>query len=355
MSYQLPAGVTAHDVETDRLRVHYLATGNSDGIPVVFLHGNIASSLFWDDTLAALPDSYRGIACDMRGFGDTDAKPIDATRGVGDFADDLESLLDTLAIDRAHIVGWSTGGVSAMHFAADHSHRVMSLTLVDSVPPHGFGGTGDLVGTAINSDYSGTGAAIVPPEVLERIQNGDTSAESDMSPRTFMKAFYWKPGFDIDPDREDALVDELLKSVLSEGNLPGDIAGSDHWPGFAPGVSGVNNALSGKYCNVIRLADVDPKPPILAVQGTDDLVVSDASLYDMGNLGKLGMIPDYPGEDVYPVQPMASQLKWFLERYRDGGGSATESVIEGAGHAPYIDHPAEFQEVFFGFLEGTGG
>lgn len=350
MSYQLPDGVTSHTVETDRLRVHYLATGPDDGISVVFLHGNIASSLFWDDTLAALPERYRGIACDMRGFGDTEPKPIDATRGVGDFADDLVSLLDSLEIERAHLVGWSTGGITAMQVTADHPRRVRSVTLVDSVPPHGFGGTRDLVGTPINEDFSGTGAAIVPPEVLERIKSGDTSSESEMSPRVFMNAFYWKQGFRVDSGREDALVDELLKSVVSEGNLPGDVATSEYWPGFAPGTAGVNNALSGKYANVLRLADVDPKPPLLWVQGTDDLVVSDASLYDMGNLGQLGVIPDYPGQDVYPIQPMVSQFRWFLERYREGGGTAQEVVIEGAGHSPHIDHPDEFQAAFFGFL-----
>lgn len=355
MSYQLPTGVTSQTVQTERLLIHYLTSGPDDGTAVVFLHGNIASSLFWDETLAALPSDYRGVACDMRGFGDTEPMPIDATRGVGDFADDLGSLLDTLEIDKAHLVGWSTGGITAMQYAADHPVRVLSLSLVDSVPPHGFGGTGDLAGTPINADFSGTGAAIVPPEVLERIQNGDTSSESDMSPRTFMKAFYWKQGYDIDSDREDAFVGALLKSVVSEGNLPGDIGGSGHWPGFGPGVRGVNNALSGKYANVIRLADVDPKPPLLWIQGTDDLVVSDASLYDMGNLGNLGMIPDYPGEDVYPIQPMVSQFKWFLERYRDGGGRAVETIIDGAGHAPHIDHPDEFQAAFFGFLGDVGG
>lgn len=349
MTYSLPGNVSSHHVDTSRLRVHYLAT-EGDGEPVIFLHGNIASSLFWDETLATLPDGFKGIAVDLRSFGGTEPKPVDATRGMGDFADDLDALMDALDIETAHLVGWSTGGLAAMQYALDHPTRVRSITLVDSVPPHGFGGTADLEGTPINQDYSGTGAAIVPQEVLERIRDEDRSSESDMSPRVFMNAFYWKQGYKVDSDREDAFVEELFKCAIGEDNLPGDLASSDHWPGFAPGTRGVNNALSGKYSNILALADVDPKPPLLWVQGSDDLVVSDASLYDMGNLGKLGLIPDYPGEDVYPIQPMVSQMRWFVEKYESNGGDTTQVVIENAGHGPHIDHPQEFQAAFHDFL-----
>ena len=50
----------------------------------------------------------------MRGFGDSERKPMDATRGLHDWADDTYALLTTLGIDRpVHIAGWSTGGAAA--------------------------------------------------------------------------------------------------------------------------------------------------------------------------------------------------------------------------------------------------
>ena len=350
-TYQLPDGVRPTTIETGRLRIHALTTGPDDGVPVVFVHGNLATSLFWDETLAALPNRYRGIAVDMRGFGQTETKPIDATRGVGDLADDLGALIETLAFDRPHIVGWSTGGIVAMHYAADHPGGVRSLTLVDSVPPYGFGGTGDVDGTPINADYSGVGAGIMPEETLKRVDAGDLSSDSDFSPRGFMNAFYWKQGFTVDPAREDAFVADICRTVIGEDNEPGDSVPSENWPGFAPGTRGVLNALSGKYANVTRLGAIEPKPPILWVQGTDDLVVSDTSSYDMGHLGRLGVVPGWPGDDVYPVQPMVSQMRAFLERYRSDGGTAIDLVIEGAGHGPHIDHADEFQTGFFAFLD----
>jgi pimeloyl-ACP methyl ester carboxylesterase len=68
--------------------------GPKDGWPVVFLHGNCSDSRFWTATMAALPAGLRGVAPDLRGLGATAPGPIDATRGMRDFADDLEALLD---------------------------------------------------------------------------------------------------------------------------------------------------------------------------------------------------------------------------------------------------------------------
>ena len=46
---------------------------------------------------------------DLRGFGATQTLPVDATRGLRDFSDDVRSTLDTLGIGSAHLVGWSMG------------------------------------------------------------------------------------------------------------------------------------------------------------------------------------------------------------------------------------------------------
>jgi hypothetical protein len=43
----LPAGVTARTVETPRLATHLLESGPEGGVPVVYVHGNVSSSLFW--------------------------------------------------------------------------------------------------------------------------------------------------------------------------------------------------------------------------------------------------------------------------------------------------------------------
>src|SRR3954451_1395630 len=97
-------------VDTDRLTMHVLETGPEDAVPVVLLHGNLSSGRFYEHVLANAPERYRMLAPDMRGFGDTESKPIDATRGLRDWADDTHALLTALGITGApHLAGWSTG------------------------------------------------------------------------------------------------------------------------------------------------------------------------------------------------------------------------------------------------------
>ena len=65
-------GVTAERVPTGRLTVAVLSVTGRAGQAVLFVHGNVSSSLFWQPVMLALPGQYRPLAIDLRGFGDTD-------------------------------------------------------------------------------------------------------------------------------------------------------------------------------------------------------------------------------------------------------------------------------------------
>jgi pimeloyl-ACP methyl ester carboxylesterase len=78
-------GITSSMVKTPRLTSHMLTSGPENGAPVVFVHGNVSSSVFWEETMLALPAGFRGIAVDLRGFGDSETLPVDATRGLCDY------------------------------------------------------------------------------------------------------------------------------------------------------------------------------------------------------------------------------------------------------------------------------
>ena len=107
----LMSGVRSKQVATDRLRVHYLESGPPNGTPVVLVHGNLSTARFYEHVMSGAPDRYRLLAPDMRGFGDTERLPIDATRGLADWADDTHALVMALGIQEPpHLVGWSTGG-----------------------------------------------------------------------------------------------------------------------------------------------------------------------------------------------------------------------------------------------------
>ena len=94
-------GVSAKIVETARLRTHMLTGGDERGKPVFFVHGNVSSSRFFEETVAALLSeaAYWGLAPDLRVFGGSETKPLDAAWGLEDFSGDLYALADALGLE----------------------------------------------------------------------------------------------------------------------------------------------------------------------------------------------------------------------------------------------------------------
>jgi pimeloyl-ACP methyl ester carboxylesterase len=344
-------GVRQNTVDTDRLRVRYIESGPEDGIPVVLIHGNLSTGRFYEHLLPGAPERYRFIAPDMRGFGDTERVPIDATRGVRDWADDTFALVRALGIERPlHLVGWSTGGAAIANYAVDRP--VASLTFVDPVSPYGYGGVRP-DGSPCAPDCAGSGGGTGSPDYVSLLAAGDRSTDSPFSPRNVMNSSYWSPSHREPQEREDLLLDEILKSVTGEDGYPGDFTTSENWPGVAPGTRGILNALSPKYCNWADIVELEPKPPVLWTHGSQDIVVADASPWEMGTLGKLGQVPGWPGEEAFPPQPMVSQIRAVLESYRQAGGRVEMEMFEGSGHGPLFDAADRWKQVFFGFLNSV--
>lgn len=344
-------GITSKTITTKRITTRVLFSGAEDGVPVLFLHGNVSSATWWEETMVALPAGYRGIAPDQRGFGEAELeKKIDATNGMGDLADDAVAMLDHLGIDKAHIVGNSLGGMVVWRMMADYPERFLTVTLVDTGSPYGFGATKDVNGTPCYPDFAGSGGGLSNPELVRRMKEGDQSLESPFSPRSAIRTLLVKPPFI--PAREDALVASLNSTHLGEQDVPGDAEKSANWPFMAPGKWGATNATSPKYAvSVEKIVAAQPKSKVLWIRGQNDLVVSDSAASDPGFLGKLGMIPGWPGEDVFPSQPMLGQTRTVLEKYATAGGSYEEVVIEDAGHLPFIEKPEEFNRAFHAHIK----
>ena len=86
------------------------------------------------------------------------------------------------------------------------------------------------------------------------------------------------------------------------------------------------------------------------MRGADDRTVSDSSAADFGYLGKIGLVPYWPGEEVYPPQPMVSQIRTLLDEYAAGGGNYREEVFADCGHTPHIEKPDEFRRALTEYL-----
>ncbi|WP_435527460.1 alpha/beta fold hydrolase [Microbacterium aurantiacum] len=347
-------GITSRIVDTDRLTVNILERAGDDpqtppDRTVVFVHGNVSSALFWQEIMQDLPSDLRAIAVDLRGFGGSEHAPVDATRGVRDFSDDLHATLEALDIPVAHLVGWSMGGGVVMQYALDHP--VLSLTLQSPVSPYGFGGT-RRDGSRLTDDDAGCGGGGANSDFVQRLIDHDTSDDAQTSPRSVFRAGY--VASDYTTEHEDVWVESMLTTSTADGNYPGDAVPSDNWPGFAAGRHGVLNTMAPQYFDVSGIVDLAEKPPILWIHGTADAIVSDASFYDLNYLGQLGIVPGWPGEDVAPAQEMVSQTRDVLGRYTAGGGTVTEVAVEGAGHSAHLERPAVFRHALLEIIGYVG-
>ncbi|MDN4597048.1 alpha/beta hydrolase [Leifsonia virtsii] len=349
MTGTLLPGIDARTVRTPRYTANVLERP-ADGEPtrtVLLVHGNVSSSLFWQPLMLSLPAGVRALAVDLRGFGHSETLPVDATRGVRDFSDDVAAVADELGLGPVHIVGWSLGGGVVMQLLLDRPDLVASLTLVSTVSPYGFGGTA-ADGSLLNPDASGTGGGGANPDFVARLAAGDTGEESPTSPRAVYRSSYVAPGFVS--EHEDLWVESMLSTATGPDNYPGDAGPSEHWPGFAPGTRGVLNTLAPTHFDTTGIVDAPAKPPILWIHGAVDAIVGDASFFDLNQLGAAGVIPGWPGDEVAPPQPMLAQTRAVLDRYAAAGGTTREVVFDDCGHSPHIEKPDEFRAELLGWI-----
>lgn len=344
MTTLLP-GIVAHSIRSPRLTANVLEREGT-GDPVVFIHGNVSSAQFYMPTMLALPAGIRALAIDLRGFGDSETLPVDATRGLRDFSDDVLSVLDTLGVDRFHVVGWSMGGGVVMQLMLDAAERLLSVTLESPVSPYGLGGTHGPDGTPNGAEAAGVGGGGANPEFVKRLSEGDTSDDPQVSPRSVYRTAYVKHPENV--PNEDIWVESMLSTKTGVDNYPGDATTTEAWPGFGPGTRGVLNTMAPGVCNLSGIADLATKPRVLWIRGNDDAIVSDTSFFDIDYLGQLGVIPGWPGEDVAPAQPMVTQTRAVLEKY----GDYEELAWDECGHGPHLDKAAEFDAALARHIAG---
>jgi pimeloyl-ACP methyl ester carboxylesterase len=128
---------TSGMTEPGRLEVGRVATELGDiavlragaGDPVVLLHGLGASKASFLPTVAALAPSFRVVAIDLPGFGDS-VKPIGAAYDPPFFARAVTGLLDACGVARAHLIGNSMGGRVALETGFEFPERVGRIALL---------------------------------------------------------------------------------------------------------------------------------------------------------------------------------------------------------------------------------
>ena len=337
---------TCSIVSTPRLDINVWTSGPADGVPVLLIHGNLSSGGFWKYLAAELPAQVRVIAPDLRGYGRTEAQPVDATQGLTQFSEDVHGLLDTLGVLGRPVtaVGWSMGAGVLMQQLLDHPGDLASLVFIAPLSPFGFGGTIDAQGTLAFADAAGSGAGGANPEFIRPLlMKDDTELVPLTSPRMTFRTYFGAGANAANVD-EDFLVEELLRIKIGEANYPGTSQPSMNWPMIAPGDRGVNNAMTPKYFNTAAIVDAPAKPPITWLFGSEDQISSNQSMFDFGTLGSLGLMPGWPGPAMFPPQPMEDQMRFVLRQYAERGGQVRGVPLDGIGHGIPLEVPGRVAE-----------
>ena len=110
-------------------RLAYLDEGQ--GPPVVMLHGNPSWSYLYRNLVLALRDRYRCIVPDHLGCGFSD-KPLDYPYHLADHINNLEYLLDSLAIKHCSLIVHDWGGAIGMGWAGRHPEKLTRAVILNT-------------------------------------------------------------------------------------------------------------------------------------------------------------------------------------------------------------------------------
>ena len=102
------------------------------GVPVVILHGLGGRSDSWAPQYEALSDNYRVIGWDAPGYNESSEMPEDEPI-IRDYAIIAKRFVDTMGLDRFHLVGHSVGTCLSAYFHMAHPEQLISLTLAEAV------------------------------------------------------------------------------------------------------------------------------------------------------------------------------------------------------------------------------
>jgi pimeloyl-ACP methyl ester carboxylesterase len=285
--FRLPNGrpplLHIHDVPVGRHRISTLTMGA--GPDVLLLHGlgGTRASLF--ETAASLSRRYRVHAPDLPGFGSS-SKPALGAYNASWFADSMLGLMNTLEIDRAHVVGNSMGGRVAIEMGLVAPERIAGLGLLCPAVAWLKRGFHPIV-------------RLLRPE-FGLLPHGFR--------RTLVASQFWSMVRDrdlIDPAVGDLMVDEFRRIYHSAGARYAFLSSARNIYLEAPfGRAGFYPRLSGL------------RPPALFVWGTHD-----------------HLIPAAFGRHVHRWLPRAEQV-----------------TIDSCGHVPQVERPEETNELLLRFF-----
>jgi len=114
-------------ITPDKVRLYYEEVGQ--GTPILFVHEFASDHRGWEPQVREFGKRYRCIAYSARGYAPSDVPADKNAYSYQHVMRDCIAVLDHLGIDKAHLVGLSMGGYTALQAGLNHPGRVRSMTL----------------------------------------------------------------------------------------------------------------------------------------------------------------------------------------------------------------------------------
>jgi len=211
--------ITQQQMQTGRCRMAWLEAGT--GWPVILLHAFPLNAGMWRPQLEAVPEGWRFIAPDFRGFGATRAldrkmglPPEDGSQGIDQYAADIGDFMDCLKLDDAVIAGLSMGGYVAFAMYRQAPARFNGLVLADTRPqadtPAGRDGR-----AAMRERLAREGTRAVADQMLPKLLSPRAHAE-DAALVARVRGMIE----DAEPPGVDAAIVAMMKRPDSTDDLP---------------------------------------------------------------------------------------------------------------------------------------
>ncbi|MFJ5770595.1 alpha/beta fold hydrolase [Psychrobacillus sp. NPDC093180] len=115
-------------IQVNQAEVAYKEEGT--GEPILLIHGFCGSSDYWSNLIHELAKTYRVIALDLPGHGDSSVQ--ENINGIDQYATFIRDFIDELKIDRVTMFGHSLGGYITVAFAEMYSDRLKGFSLIHS-------------------------------------------------------------------------------------------------------------------------------------------------------------------------------------------------------------------------------
>ncbi len=119
---------------SQRLSLSYCEWGEAQSPPLVLVHGGRDQKRSWDRVAGALSQTYRVVAFDLRGHGESDWVS-DGDYGVMDHVFDLSSLADHLELETFTLIGHSLGGNITLRYAGLYPAKIKKLVSIEGLGP----------------------------------------------------------------------------------------------------------------------------------------------------------------------------------------------------------------------------